>query len=118
MLKASVPITCGPGIQENNLRVDGFDEKQRDPLEATDRQLLSVEKHWDLTSILCFLASDKTDNLGFCLEYLVRELLEDKSFSVNTIPKSQLQDLTKLGTLSLLHDSDSLQQIMVLSTDS
>ena len=98
------------GSWKNNLGVDGFGEKQRDPLEAADRQLLSDEKHWNLTSIPCCLAWDGTDYLGFCLQYLVCELLKDKSFFVNTIPKFQLPDLTKLGTVSLLHDLDSLHQ--------
>ena len=98
------------GSRKNNLGVDGFGEKQRDPLEAADKQPLSDENHWDLTCILFFLASDETDHLAFCLQCLVCELLEDKSFSVNTIPKLQLPDLTKLGTLSPLRDSDSSQQ--------
>ena len=87
-----------PGSRKNNLGADGFGEKQRDLLEAADRQLLSHEKHWNLTSIPCFLASVETDHLGFCLQYLVCELLKDKSFSVNTISKLQLPVLTKLDT--------------------
>ena len=75
------------GSRKDNLGVDGFGEKQRDPLEAADRQLLSDEKHVNLVSIPCFLASDETDHLGSCLQYLICELLKDKSFSVNTIPK-------------------------------
>ena len=67
MLKASVPIACGSGIQENNSGVDGCGETQKDPLEAADKQPLSDERHWNLTSILCSLASDETDHLGFCL---------------------------------------------------
>ena len=99
-----------PGSRKNNSGIDGCGETQRDPLEAADKQPLSDEKHWNLTSILCSLASDETDHLGFCLQCLVCELLKDKSFSVNTIPKLQLRDLTKLVTLSPLRDSDSLQQ--------
>ena len=88
------------GSRNNNLGVNGCGEKQRVPCEAADKQLLSDEKHWNLTSFPCFLASDETDHLGFCLQYMVSELLKDKSFSVNTISKLQLPDLTKLGTLS------------------
>ena len=45
-----------------------------------------TKKHWNLTSIPCFLASDETDHPGFRLRYLVCELLKDKSFSANAIP--------------------------------
>ena len=98
------------GSRKNTLGVDGFGEKQRDPLEAADRQLLSDEKQWNLTSILCCLASDETDHLGFVYNTWLCELLKDRSFPVNTIPNLQLPNLTKLGTLSPLHDSDSLHE--------